>query len=84
MPMSCTVTGVAELQWSLYVGVEFTRCDPEIHISDVLLADLDDGARRVVDDVYTIGEPCPDRPDTHHARLIPGRAPATAQIGDTK
>jgi hypothetical protein len=48
-------------------GVRWIRTDPEIHVTDELLASPD--ARQGLEAVYVIGESCPHATGMTHARL---------------
>lgn len=47
---------------------EWTRTDPEIHVSRALLDDLDPDALDSLLAMYDLCETCPERPSELHAR----------------
>jgi hypothetical protein len=71
-PMQCPITGDAQITRHISDGVDqlvWDRADPETHIYTDLLDQLDAEGRAFLDAKYVLGEPCPRRPDTVHARL---------------
>jgi hypothetical protein len=71
----CPITGTAAIVFAGGGRLEWTQADPEIHVEVELLEDLDEpgneDGRSLLYDTYEIGESCPYRPGTRHARLRP-------------
>lgn len=82
MTADCPITGDAVVTRTVIPGgpdrLEWTHADPETHISDDVLAVLDDHGRAFLDERYEVGELCPDpnRRGCRHARLRTGERPA--------
>ena len=67
--MTCPITGDALIE-DRAGEPHWIRTDPEIHVSQELLDNADDRGLAFLAATYEIGEPCPEQPDTRHARLL--------------
>lgn len=71
----CSITGSAQIsehdgEW------RWDMADPAIHITVELLEQLDERGQAFLEAMYEVGDVCPYRPDSRHARRI-GEWPAS-------
>lgn len=78
MSRDCPIAGDAVVNRTIVPGgddrFEWAHADPETHISDDVVAVLDDRGRAFLEERYELGERCPDpnRRGCRHARLRTG------------
>lgn len=69
---TCPITGDAVVSRVIDINrgdyLRWDRADPETHVTEELLAELDETGRAFLEAMYEVGEPCPEAPSTRHAR----------------
>jgi hypothetical protein len=65
----CPITGDAEVErvHGTTDQLQWTRADPETHVSTELLDQLDPAGMQFLLAKYKLGDPCPHWPRTRHA-----------------
>jgi hypothetical protein len=68
--VTCPITGDAVItgDGAALNGMRWKQADPEIHLLNELLDDIDTRAKTFLLATYTIDEHCPHNPNTLHAR----------------